>query len=261
MGDKNKALDFYMIAAHLTPRDASLWKLLVTWYYRLRPSCIKCGQSERAVSILESYLRNCCKQPDLNVIDILASLHIEGNAHLKALEHIENAQQVYCSGKEMPLCLRIKAGICHIHFGNFVKPEALINVSRNENLHDHPQLIIEIEDSLMNHGHYESALEYYMICLGKRLQSIDYFSRALDKLKNSVDAWLALSLLLLEENKDDEAISLLCPPKESESLFNLNLNAAKPWWLNGKIKLKLSQIYKAKGLFEAFVDVTFPTKL
>lgn len=31
MGDKKRALNFYMIAAHLTPKDASLWKLLVTW--------------------------------------------------------------------------------------------------------------------------------------------------------------------------------------------------------------------------------------
>nr|XP_027086549.1 general transcription factor 3C polypeptide 3-like [Coffea arabica] len=340
MGDKKRALDFYMIAAHLTPKDASFWKLLVTWsieqgdtgqaryclskaitadpedinlrfhraslyvelgdylkaadsYEQISQLCPdnvnvlqtaaqlykKSGQSELAVRILESYLRNCCKEPDLNVVDILASLHMEGNAHKKALEHIEHAQQVYCTGKEMPLCLRTKAGICHIHLGNFVKAEALLNVLRHENLHDHPQLIIEIGDSLMNHGHYESALEYYMMlvgddvknnsclylkiaeccsCLGKRLQSIDYFYRALDKLENTVDARLALSSLLLEENKDDEAISVLCPPKESESLFNLNLNAAKPWWLNGKIKLRLSQIYKAKGLLEAFVDVIFP---
>ncbi|KAL6981150.1 hypothetical protein U1Q18_022779 [Sarracenia purpurea var. burkii] len=31
IGDKKKALNFYMLAAHLRPKDSSLWKLLVTW--------------------------------------------------------------------------------------------------------------------------------------------------------------------------------------------------------------------------------------
>lgn len=30
-GDKKKALNFHMIAAHLTPKDPSLWKKLVAW--------------------------------------------------------------------------------------------------------------------------------------------------------------------------------------------------------------------------------------
>lgn len=30
MGDEKRALNFYMIAAHLTPKNASLWKVLVT---------------------------------------------------------------------------------------------------------------------------------------------------------------------------------------------------------------------------------------
>ena len=31
LGDKKKALSFYMLAAHLMPKDSSLWKLLVHW--------------------------------------------------------------------------------------------------------------------------------------------------------------------------------------------------------------------------------------
>lgn len=31
IGDKKRAMDFYMLAAHLAPKDASLWKLLVDW--------------------------------------------------------------------------------------------------------------------------------------------------------------------------------------------------------------------------------------
>jgi general transcription factor 3C polypeptide 3 (transcription factor C subunit 4) len=30
-GDRDKALNFYMIAAHLTPKDIVLWKRLASW--------------------------------------------------------------------------------------------------------------------------------------------------------------------------------------------------------------------------------------
>lgn len=31
LGDDTKASNFYMIAAHLKPKDSPLWKLLLTW--------------------------------------------------------------------------------------------------------------------------------------------------------------------------------------------------------------------------------------
>lgn len=31
MSDRKKALNFYMIAAHLTPKDSVLWKRLASW--------------------------------------------------------------------------------------------------------------------------------------------------------------------------------------------------------------------------------------
>ncbi len=31
LGDDKKASNFYMIAAHLTPKDSSLWRQLFTW--------------------------------------------------------------------------------------------------------------------------------------------------------------------------------------------------------------------------------------
>lgn len=39
----------------------------------------------------------------------------------------------------------------------------------------------------------------------------------------------------------------------------VNSAKTKPWWLNGKIKLKLCRIYKTKGMKEAFVDAIFPS--
>ncbi|MCD9560646.1 hypothetical protein HAX54_019374 [Datura stramonium] len=59
--------------------------------------------------------------------------------------------------------------------------------------------------------------------------------------------------------QDDEAVSVLSPPKESEYLRLTQVHRKpKSWWLNSKIKLKLCQIYRAKGSLEACVDVIFP---
>ncbi|KAL2539019.1 tetratricopeptide repeat (TPR)-containing protein [Forsythia ovata] len=340
MGDKKRALNFYMIAAHLTPKDASLWKPLITWsieqdnkrqanycltkaitadpedlnlqihrasiyvelgeYHkaaesyeqisRLCPDKIeelktatqlyqKCGQRERAICILENYLTNHVNDADLCVVDLLASVHMEGKAHDKALEHIEHAQQVYCAGKDIPLHLLIKAGICHAHLRQAEKAEAIFSVLKQENASTHPHLIIEVADSLMTVEQYESALKYYMllggdgnkhngylhlkiakcyVSLRKRVQAIEYFYKAIHQLDDSVDARLTLSSLLLEDGRDDEAISVLSPPMESDSALDPTSRISRPWWLNEKIKLKLSQIYKAKGSFEAFVDVIYP---
>ncbi|KAK1579015.1 hypothetical protein Q3G72_034926 [Acer saccharum] len=43
--------------------------------------------------------------------------------HDKALQHIEPSHMVYYSDEELPLNLKIRAGICHIHLGNMEKSE------------------------------------------------------------------------------------------------------------------------------------------
>ncbi|CAK7340077.1 unnamed protein product [Dovyalis caffra] len=80
---------------------------------------------------------------------------------------------------------------------------------------------------------------------------------ALSMLEDSIDARLALASLILEDAKEDEAISLLSPPKDLD-FINSNSNMEKPWWLDGKIKLKLCHIYKAKGMLQEFVDTILP---
>lgn len=37
-----------------------------------------------------------------------------------------------------------------------------------------------------------------------------------------------------------------------------NSDEFQPWWLNGKVKLKLSHIYRSKGMSDEFVDAIFP---
>ncbi|KAG8386514.1 hypothetical protein BUALT_Bualt03G0156400 [Buddleja alternifolia] len=340
MSDHKKALNFYMIAAHLTPKDASLWKLLVTrsieqgdkrqanyclnkaitaepgdislrfhraslyvelgehqkaaesyeQISRLCPDNIevlikatqlyqKCGQHERVVCILEDHLKNHANDANLSVVDLLASVLMESNAYARALEHIEHAEQVYCTGKEIPLYLIVKAGICHVHLGHLEKAEAYFIFLQPENASAHPDLIIDVADSFMTVGQYEPALKYYMmleedadkyngylhlkiarcyLSLKKRVQAIEYYYTAIQRLDKSADARLTLSSLLLEEDRDDEAISVLSPPVESESVPDTKSGTSKLWWRSGKIKLKLAEIHEAKGSFEAFADVLFP---
>ncbi|PIN06623.1 hypothetical protein CDL12_20823 [Handroanthus impetiginosus] len=229
--------------------------------------------------MLEGNLKNHVNEASLNVVDLLASVLMETNAYMKALEHIEHVQQAYCTGKAFPLHLSIKAGICHLHLGHCEKAQAYFNGLKPEHASTYPDLIIDVADSLRTVGQYESALKYYMMLeedankyngylhlkisrcydsLRKKVQAIEYYYKAVEKLNDSVDARLTLSSLLLEENRDDEAISVLSPPVESESAPDTNSDTCKLWWRSGKIKLKLSRIYKAKGLFEAFADVLFP---
>ncbi|KAG9131854.1 hypothetical protein Leryth_016565 [Lithospermum erythrorhizon] len=342
MGDRKRSFNFYMLAAHLQPKDASLWKLLVTWSIeqgnsgqaryclskaitadpedknlrfhraalfielgdfqkaaesyehisRLSPDVIeplrtatelyrKCGQHERAVTMLEAYLKEHPNEPDLSVVNLLVVVNMERKEHLKALELIERTQQVYSIGKEMPLYLSIKAGLCHAHLGNLEKAEVIFGVLQQENHSDHTNIIIVVADTLMSLQQYESALKYYRMlegddeknninglldlkiarcCLSveNKVDAVKYFYKAIHKLDYSVDARLTLSTLLLGEGKDDEAIAVLSPPSDSDSSLYRNSERSKPSWLHGSIKLNLCKIYKAKGLQEEFVNAIFP---
>ncbi|KAK0595101.1 hypothetical protein LWI29_003593 [Acer saccharum] len=54
-----------------------------------------------------------------------ASVFMKTNAYDKALQHIEHSHLVHYSGEELPLNLKIRAGICHIHLGNMEKKVCL----------------------------------------------------------------------------------------------------------------------------------------
>ncbi|KAJ4713911.1 General transcription factor 3C polypeptide 3 [Melia azedarach] len=336
LANYKSAFDFYVIAAHLTPKDPALWKQLFTWavekgdtaqamyylrkairaepkdislrfhlasfyvefgdyvraaesYEQIQKICpsnaeavktgaqlfLKCGQTARSISILEEYVKCHPSEADLSVIDTLVAILIENNAHDKALQHIEHAQMVCALGKELPLKLKVKAGICHLQFGNIEKAEILFAALQLENACDHADLITEVADTFMTLEHYNSALKYYHILeansrtdngylylklaecyasLKERAQAIMFFYKALNKLEDEIDARLRLSSLLLEDGKEDEAIALLSPPKISDP----SSDKSNPWWLDEKIIMKLCHIYGAKGMPEDFVDTIFP---
>lgn len=83
----------------------------------------RCGQVERSIQILEEYLSAHPTDADLSVVDMLASILIKTNDHNRAIQHIEHAFSAYNSGKELPLSLTAKAGICHVKMGDLQKAE------------------------------------------------------------------------------------------------------------------------------------------
>lgn len=337
MGDKMKALDFYMLAANLSPRDAFRWELAVPLCIELENyvqaiDCLKkaiaanpeeislmialaslhddlqdyqkaaesyerilrkfpnnfealekatmlyqkCGQKERSAVILEDYLKSNPSEPDLRIIDSLTAIYVKNGEHTKALQHIEHAKDVYCGGNELPPDLAVKVGICYAHLGDTEKAEIIFSNMIWENVND-PDLLGEAADILMAVGHYESALKYFLMLeengkynsgflqqniahcylnVKEKGKSIEYMYKALHVHEDNVDVRLDLATLLMEEDKEEEAIFVLSPPI-LESKLESNSSKCKPWWLNGRIKLKLCYIYRAKGWTKSFVEAIF----
>ncbi|XP_008786393.1 general transcription factor 3C polypeptide 3 isoform X2 [Phoenix dactylifera] len=338
-GDKKKALNFHMIAAHLTPKDPSLWKKLVAWSIEQKnigqvryclskaitadpkdvglrfdrallhvelgeyqkaaesyaqivaiyPASIeackmaakmyrKCGQVQRAISILEDCVNGHASETDLGAVNLLISLYMENNSHNKALRQIEHAHTAYCLEKGLPLHLKTKEVICHAHLGNMEHAEVLLQDMQMEHAADKGDLITEVADSLADLKRYDYALKFYLmlegiaghgngglhlkiaqcyIALKERGKAIPFFYKALSAMEDNIDARLNLSSIFLEEGKDDEAIILLSPPKSSEPVFDLCSMNSKPWWFSGKIKMQLAKIYHAKGMLEDFAETIF----
>lgn len=270
LGNYQKAAESYHQILGICPENVVARKMAAQMYQ-------KCGQVDKAISVLEDYIKVPLTQANLSVIDLLAAIHIENKAHTKAIQQLEQARLVCCAGEELPLHLTVKTGICHAHLGNIEKAEILFANLQMERGDGHVDLIIKVADCFMNLGHYEHALKYYFmlgstdrhdngllfikiaqcyLSMEEKAKAIPYFYKALLTLKDDIDARLTLASLLIEEGKEDEAISLLSPPKNSEST-DANSVEPKPWWLNGKVKMILAQIYHAKGMLEDFVDAIF----
>lgn len=269
LGDYQKAAESYEQIYRLSPDKIEALKMGAKLYQ-------KCGQREQSVRLLEDYVKTQTNEADLGVIDLLVAIFMESNAHDRALQLIEHANLSCGSGKELPFNLKIKEGICHAYLKNMEKAEKLFSVLQPESVHDHADLITEAADSLMNLKHYKSALKYFLLLEGgakgddrflypkiaqcysflkERVQAILFLYKAIQMHEDNVGARLTLASLLLEEAKEDEAISLLSPPKD---FIDVLPEQSKPWWQNEKVKLRLAHIYRAKGMLQEFVDAIFP---
>ncbi|KAI8526496.1 hypothetical protein RHMOL_Rhmol12G0001200 [Rhododendron molle] len=85
IGDKKKALNFYMLAAHLTPKDSSLWKLLVPW-------SIEQGNAGQARYCLSKAIT--ADPADMSLRFSRASLYVELGEYQKAAESYEQISRL-----------------------------------------------------------------------------------------------------------------------------------------------------------------------
>ncbi|KAK9095770.1 hypothetical protein Sjap_021267 [Stephania japonica] len=274
LGDYQKAAEAYHQIVGIYPENVEARKMAAKMYRR-------CDQLENAIGILEEYFNGHSTIADFSIVSLLIAIHMESGAYAKALHHIGQARSVQCPGEQFPLHLNVKAGICQVHLGNIEEAEVLFKKMSMEHAEDFADLVMGVADTFMNLGHYESALKYYFIPRGnsrhykelphlkiaqcylflkKRTQAIEFFYKggALQVMGDNIDARLTLASLLLEEDKEDDAIILLSPPIDSGGSTDTCLEQSKPWWINGKVKMQLAQIYFGKKMFEEFVDAIFP---
>ncbi|KAK1578254.1 hypothetical protein Q3G72_028803 [Acer saccharum] len=156
-----KAAGFYELAAEINPKDSTPWKWLCAYFVQLY---LKSGRIESSVGILEDYFKSHPSEANSGIIDLLASVLMETNAYDKALQHIEHSHLVYYFGEELPLNLKIRAGICHIHLGNMEKSE--------ESVSAHAELIIEVADTFKSLKHFNAALKHYHMLEANGVQNV-----------------------------------------------------------------------------------------
>ncbi|PKA57187.1 putative UDP-N-acetylglucosamine--peptide N-acetylglucosaminyltransferase SEC [Apostasia shenzhenica] len=342
MGDRKRALNFHMIAAHLSPKDVSIWKKLISWsieeknfgqiryclskaitadpkdvslrfdraflYFEfgefqkaaesfdqivgLYPANTearkmaakmyqKCGLLEKAIGILEGYVDGFT-QDDPSLMHILICLHMENGLYNRAIQLIDKAL-VSNSNKQLSIFLEAKKAICHVHLGNMEITKVFIQDLLVEHVEENYDLINEVAHTLLTLGHHEYALKLYSmldrvapgkengnlhlkiaqcyVLSNERGKAIPFYYKALAKLEENIDVRLSLASLLVEEGKEDEAISLLSPPKIEDlgTTFDSSSAVPEPWWLSGKVRMQLSKIYRSKEMLEDFVDVIFPS--
>ncbi|KAL9271717.1 General transcription factor 3C polypeptide 3-like protein, partial [Drosera capensis] len=269
--DYGKAAESYDQIFRLCPDDFDALNNAIMLYKR-------CSKLECGVNILKWYVKEHGYEADLSMVDMLVSLCIENHNYSEALQHIENAKKVHCPGSEWLMYLTIKEGICCAHLGDMEKAEVCFSLLQQVNAADHVYQIIAVADTLMALQHSECAFNYYKMLEGKlpetgslylkiakccmalkrRKLAIEFFYKALLEEEGDIEVRLMLASVLLDEGSDNEAISLLSPPPNAGLVKEYDSNISIPWWLNARIKLKLSSTYKSKGMHEAFVDVVFP---
>ncbi|XP_039817629.1 general transcription factor 3C polypeptide 3-like isoform X2 [Panicum virgatum] len=299
-GELDKAINFLMLAAYVSPKDASLWKKLIPlakkkedaslarhcilkamradpedvdlkylcgdMYRNLRdyqkaaeiyeqivriyPANIavrkvaaqmyrESGQIDKAINLLEDYVNTQTTNSDWTVLDLLISLYLRNNAINEALKQIEKARLQLRSQQKLPVQLQAKEVICHAYLGDMKHAEGSSYI-------DHKEL----------GSSYVKVAQCYMV-LGDKRNAIPYFYKALQSIKDNIDIRLTLSSLLIDEDKTDEAITLLSPPKNPELQSANTPEQHKPWWCDGRVKMQLAKIYYNKGKLEDFVDTIF----
>ncbi|KAK9669365.1 hypothetical protein RND81_13G125200 [Saponaria officinalis] len=267
-GDFLKAAKSYQEIAEKRPDNVEALKKATSLYNQ-------CGQYESSISILERYLEDHPTDADLAMVDLLTSSYMEQKDYTKALHHIVHAERV-CGFGEFPSYLTIKKGICYLHLADMEKAEICFKHLERENAEHQADLIIAAANSFAELQQYESALKYYLmlegcssynglvslkiancyLALNEAASAIQFFYKGAHE--DDIDTRLTLASLLAEKNREDEAIKLLSPPQNPELSEDEDGTNSEQWWCNVKVKLKLSQLYRSRGMLEAFVEVIYP---
>ncbi|KAI3928584.1 hypothetical protein MKW98_024185 [Papaver atlanticum] len=272
LGEYQKAAEEYKRIVGLFPENVESRKMAAKMLH-------SCGQVEQSISILEDYMKErMSEDPEWSVLNLLATILMENNEHFKALEKIEHARSIYCIKEQLPLSLSVKAGICHVHLGNVEQAEDLfMNLQMKPN-GENTGFITDVANTFKNLGHYDTALKYYFLLEGidqngsgllhmkiaqcylslkERRRAITFFKKSLGTkaMEGNVDARLTLaSLLIEEEDNEDEVIKLLSPPEDLASTSDTSSVPSKPWWNNAEVKMQLARVYHSKGMLEDFVE-------
>ncbi|XP_031489895.1 uncharacterized protein LOC116257371 isoform X2 [Nymphaea colorata] len=271
-GDYQKASESFDQILRMHPADVEACKMCAKMYCTF-------GQKEKAVEILERYVQDHFAAADLNLFNFLATLLMEDKFYQRALEHIERARSVYCL-KKLPLYLSVKAGICYAYLGEIEKSEMLFMDLQMENVGGCADLLWEAANAMMSVGRYESALKYLLLLnempehssgplylkiaqcylhLKENEKAVHFSYKAVGVMEDSIDARLTLASLLCQENKEDEAISLLIPPDSLGPTSNEpSVTDSVAWWRSTDIRKKLAKIYLGKDMLAEFVDTIFP---
>ncbi|KAH9622913.1 hypothetical protein KSS87_016470 [Heliosperma pusillum] len=268
-GDSLKAAETYDQIVRISHNNVEALKKATMLYNQ-------CGRYENSITMLEDYLKDH-PDADLAVVDLLASSYMKQNEYTKALQHIESAERVYGTG-EFPLHLTIGKGICHVHLADMDKAQICFRLLEKGVTEQQTDLIIAVANTFAELQQFESALKYYLMLEGCPLynglvclkiancysalkeaaSAIPFFYKALGAHEDDIDIRLTLASLLFEENREDEAIKLLSPPLNSGLSKDGETDNSEQWWCTVKVKLKLSQFYKSRGMLEAFVEVIYP---
>jgi len=279
--DYQKAAEIYEQIVRIYPANIAVRKVAAQMY---RES----GQMDKAINLLEDYVNTQTTNSDWTVLDLLISLYLRNNAINEALKQIEKARLQLRSQQKLPVQLQAKEVICHAYLGDMKHAEIFLNDVHLEPSKDSTDVTKELASNLETMGLYEYAVKFYLMIgnvanhndgssyidhkelgssyvkvaqcymvLGDKRNAIPYFYKALQSIKDNIDIRLTLSSLLIDEDKTDEAITLLSPPKNPELQSANTPEQHKPWWCDGRVKMQLAKIYYNKGKLEDFVDTIF----
>ncbi|KAK8946653.1 hypothetical protein KSP39_PZI007023 [Platanthera zijinensis] len=274
LGEYQKAADSYDQITGIYPANVEARKMAAKMYHM-------CGQLEKGIGILENYINDYPAEADTRVFDLLISLHMKNNSYNNAVKLIEKVKSSSSSDKKLPLFLDARKAICLARLGNMEIAEDFLQDLQMGSFEDHYELVNEVADTFLDLCHYGYALKLYFIILGRtfdntkqatlhlkvgqcylslgeRSKAIPFYYNALAKLEDDIDARITLSSLLIEEGREDEAISLLSPTNCSNVTIDVSSTLPVPWWLSEKVKMQLAKIYRSKGMLEDFVDLIFP---